>query len=306
MFNIFKQIPNKLFQIIFNNNSDNFNNSNNMETEIINLGHYQSKASIGSEKPDIIRIIGPSSKQENYWLTQDNKSIPSYELLENYIYLNTSPTKDKNKLPPLKIFAGIGEDTPEYDDNIQEEIIDNNIQEEIIDESNQIIEQKPKQIKIYKPKLSFDISVLEKITVDSLNKKSMDKFGINKFKKPLLDISLEIEFDYDIDKLRQTIELLDLNENEILDYIVENNFDISLIRFLLKQRIKEILYTNEQVKTTDYIQPKVFEKLVEEPELKQEPKEKPVEKIDITKIEKEEKLTTGINNIENYLKTIYG
>ena len=126
-----------------------------------------------------------------------------------------------------------------------------------------------------------------------MNKKAFDTLGIeSKIKKPILNIELPIEFNYDIKKLRQTIELLSLNENIIIDFLIDN-ISIIEIKKLLKERLKKNL----------------FEKIIEINEIIKIEPEKVEEKIYIEpeKVEKEiiinNKIEEGISEIEQYLKT---
>jgi len=254
-----------------------------MDSIIITKGHYQSKDSLTSEKPDIIRILGPDSKKDGYWITQDGKSIPAYEIENNWIKLYTSASKTETKLPPLNIFEGIGENS-DYEE-IQE------IQEKEVNfiNSEASIKHKIEENKIIIKQIPFDITIIEKINIDFLNKKAFDTLGIeSKIKKQILPI----EFNYDIKKLRQTIELLSLNENIIIDFLIDN-ISIIEIKKLLKERLKKNL----------------FEKIIEINEIIKIEPEKVEEKIYIEpeKVEKEiiinNKIEEGISEIEQYLKT---
>ncbi len=75
---------------------------------VIKKGHYQTKASLKSETPEIIRIIGPVKNKEGYWYDMDKNEIPEYILQQQYVYYDTIasekdiiPQEQKNK----KLFA---------------------------------------------------------------------------------------------------------------------------------------------------------------------------------------------------------
>ncbi len=280
-----------------------------MSENIIIPGHYQSKDSFNSEKPDIMRLLGPDKNKEGYWINQDKKSIPEYELTENWILLDTSSNKEGKKLPPINIFAGIGD----VDDN--ETFFNSELNPPIAEDSslkftkiNEELTIEPKREKtkklseeiLKKVEIPFDISIIEKINIDNLNKIAFDKFGIDKkFRKPIINVNLPIEFNYDINKLRQTIDLLELDENIIINFLIEQ-LDLNSIKPLLKSKIKEYLIKeNEEI-----IQPNI---VIEKQIIDEIPEKKVDEIIEIIpeiipiNNEKDEILKKGISEIENYI-----
>jgi len=260
--------------------------------KIITTGHYQSIDSLNSDKPDIIRILGPDSKKEGYWITQDAKSIPTYELENNWIKLYTSASKIETKPFPKNLLEGIGESS-----DIEEKLSDYDSQ--MVEFEEKIKKQDIVQIKIIEEKIiPFEISIIKKINIDNLNKKTFDDLGIdNKIKKPIIDIELPIEFNYDIEKLRQTIELLSLNENIILEYLI-NEISIIDIKLLLKEKLRQKLFENI-IKTVDNINNIKTEPIIKEIYVSPEP-EIIVDKKSIVNNEIEE----GISEIQKYLNTI--
>ena len=300
-----------LFKRYFKTRKLNFPNNkqiikNNMES-IITLGHYQSKDSLRSEKPDIIRILGPDQKRDGYWLTQDNKSIPSYELENNWIKIYTASSEKQTIKAPIDIFAGIGEfsEVLENEVNYEQQIENPSNKESIITYSEkQIQKQIQKPIQKTEVKIPFDISIIEKINIDTLNKKAFDSLGIeNKYKKPIINIELPITFNYDIDKLKQTIELLELNENIIVDYLV-SEISINNIQPLIKQELKKLLIRKELYEkviiASEFIEKSINKNIEELPIIENlyiETKiiEEPIINIEVIK---------GISEIEEYLKSI--
>jgi len=267
---------------------------------IIRLGHYQEKTSIGSDKPNIIRILGPDKTRENYWLTQDNKIIPDYELEEYYIFLDYNSSKQKQQSLPANIFDDFEEVLIENVSNEKIINVQNQIQNELVTNQDNIEAIYPTKF-ISKPKpVSFDISVIDAILISTLNKKSMEKFGIEKYSKPIIDIDIPITFDYDISKLKYTIELLDLNENIILDHLI-NKIPIENIRLLLKQKIKKLL--SEDIPTLKIIElPKepIIEK-IQEPII--EKIQEPIIEISDSKVNNES-LDEQISEVSQYLNTL--
>ena len=249
---------------------------------IIHLGHYQEKSTLGSDSPIIIRVLGEDTKKEGYWLIENGKSIPEYILTEGYVLLDTS-YKEENlrKLPPASIFAGIGEETEIP--IISEDIHERNVGVLTTNKNNFVLTPIVEEIKI-----PFDISILDKINIDTLNQRSFESFGVEKYKKPIIDINLPIEFNYDITKLIQTIELLDLNENIIVDFLV-NQISLNSLKPLLKQKIKELLH-EQPVKIE--VQP-IIEEI------------KPIEKIQTNISEINSDLQDGISDIDNFIKTTF-
>jgi hypothetical protein len=199
---------------------------------IIQLGHYQEKSSLSSEKPNIIRIIGVDPKKEGYWLTQDLKSIPEYILSEEYVFLYTSHSEQPKKQVPLNIFEGIG-------DLVEDQKIFSEVQPQILPANSTHIT--PVQPKIVEEKISFELSLINKISIDNLNKISLEKLGIEKYSKPTVNIQIPIILNYDISKLKQTIELFELNENIVLNHLV-NQISIESLKPLILIKLKEFLH----------------------------------------------------------------
>lgn len=227
---------------------------------IIRPGHYQTKSSLGSDKPDIIRVLGIDKTKTDSWITQDGKSIPSYVLEQDYVALDTVPTL-KNKTKPKKnLFADFSSvdvenqvvgnqqpvnqqpvnQPPANQQPVNQNPLDSKnpvITEILLNQGNTIFSQ-PNPYEAIKT-IPFDISVIDKINIDKLNEKSMDKFGIEKYKKPEIVLEVPILLDYEISKLRTTIELLDLDEDVIVTYLAENiSFDFTRA---IKLKLKELL-----------------------------------------------------------------
>jgi hypothetical protein len=236
------------------NNLNNLfnNNKNNMES-IIMLGHYQTNNSLNSEKAEIIRIIGPDKEKDGNWITQDKKSIPTYILEQEYTFLDTIPTAGfKANKPPISIFAGLTELSDSEQNEKQNITEDYNQAVKPIYTKEITLQVKPK---IIETPISFDISVLDKISIDSLNKKAFEKLGIEKYKKPIIQIPLDIELNYDISKIKQTIDLLDLDQDTVLNYIV-NSIDLNDIKPLIKLYLYNFINMETSVN-------KVYEKTTE-------------------------------------------
>ncbi len=263
---------------------------------IIRKGHYQEKSSINSERPTIIRVLGPDNAKEGYSIIQDGKSLPDYLIDSEYILLDTSSTeKPITKIPPKNIFDGLL-DIEESESQLVQTQTTQLIQPSIIPVNSTHLE--PVIINTQPPQIPFDISVIEKINIDNLNLKSMENLGILKYQKPNIDIQINIPFDYDIAKLKHTINLLELDENIIIDYLVQK-IQYDLIQSKLKERIKELLFGNET------------EILIDEPEITQSLKSVGLDVVSVVPVvqipsEKEIELEKGISEVSDYLKTLIG
>lgn len=233
----------------FLGNFNNQNNTDNMEPiYVVKPGHYVEKSTMDSDTKTIIRIIGPSKDREGYWLTEDKKEISEYLLQNDYVAMDTSPTDgNKNKKKGKDIFGDfkkVDVDVQQQEQPVVEHIIvETNINQPIQEQPE--IKKQPDSSNISNNKrnieLGFDINVIEKLNIDNINRKKKEKLGIEHgISKPVITIELPIEFNYDLEKLRQTIELLDLNETEIVNYIV-SKIDMSQIQMALFTEVQNII-----------------------------------------------------------------
>jgi hypothetical protein len=208
---------------------------------IIRTGHYQTKASLGSDKPDIIRILGVDKEKTDAWKTADGRSIPSYIIEEDYVFLDTRPSaKAPQNIPPKSIFS----DFKPIEESAVIPVI-------AVDSSN-LLPNNPEikhsglntfPIEENQIQINFDIAVLDKINIDVLNQKYFERHGVNKYVKPTLNITVPLTLDYDIQKLKSTIELLDLDENVVFNYLV-NNLSVD-INQLIKTQLMILLKSDE-------------------------------------------------------------
>jgi len=210
---------------------------------IIIPGQYQLKSTIGTEKPEIIRIMGADVKHPDNWLTLDKKSIPSYVIENDYVRLDMIPNLEYAKKETPDIFGDFEAiELNEIQTPLQTKQTPENTKTkfEIIKEefSN---ENEIKNITIL-PESHISI-ILKKINIDILNKKA--NFSKDEIKKPIINIEIPITLNYEIDKLRATIDLMDLDINEVIDFIV-NSTSLNILP-LLKQALKyELLNINEK------------------------------------------------------------
>lgn len=198
---------------------------------MITSGLYRLKSSANSDNPIIKRIIGADKTKLDAWLTMDGESIPTYILEEEYdrfdgaanasmLKSDTKKINEKRKI--FSDFEPVEAPTGKVQESPQEKIqpVQKNTTEQ-----KQII-QKPIQEQI-----PMFVNVLEKLRITG-----------NFNERPSISVSLPIKFDYDIDKVKLSIDLLSLNVNQVTDYLMEktqtNTNDI------LRNQISEYLKGN--------------------------------------------------------------
>jgi len=228
---------------------------------MITKGFYQTKASLNTDSKEIIRIIGADINRLANWMTQDGKSIPEYVLEQEYVPLDMQPNQDafkinqKNQAKLKNILAGIGGED-DVEEVIEEEYpLDNN--DDIV---VKVPDKYPEQTRTFveKPKVDPKVQevqiILDKINIDNLNKKNQEKFGESNLKKKTIQISIPLELNYDFDKLKTTIQLLDLDLNIVVDMIVKGiNIDIS--RNIRQSLVKMLSETEEKGEIKPFFNP---------------------------------------------------
>jgi hypothetical protein len=254
-----------------NRASKNFINSNNknkinMDNQIIiELGHYQEKSTIGSDKVNIIKIIGPVPNKDGYWLTLDNQKIPEYILIENFVRLDIAPTQKGNKKPNKKLFMGF-EPVKEQNQNINTQNVQDNSQ--IIVQSPSSRENQEKIITSVPDGPTFKQeeiikeheykNILDKLNYTHINKQHIDKFGIPKTKdNEKISITLDINFPFDLEKVKQTSKLLELDFKKVSEYLL-STITINNINKLIEEKLINLLETTEPTEVIKQpIEPKI-------------------------------------------------
>lgn len=309
---MFRFINSRILRIskIISNKKYNKNNRNMKRSEIILPGHYCLKSTLDTEVKQIIRIIGKANR-EGYWITDEHKEIPEYILLDSYVALDTIASQPKQKFGK-DIF---GDFTPVHidieDDEMNAEIDDKIVVEEEIElepkqkqnNSGTIIltdEQFEKLLK-HVPndnKTSNESSVVNKISnkyqldeqtlamirkaeVVALNDNHEKKYGDRPYKYKNLQVTIELPIVYEMNKLRQIIELFELDERKIAEFIAHQiKIDYHKITDLV---YSELVGCQKQIENT--IQPTIK---VEKQTIKEENNHKALE--------------SGINEVENLLQ----
>lgn len=209
--------------------------------EIIRPGHYRNKFTSNSETQDIIRVLGESDIPGTWILFEKlnettHKTISEYELQNSWELLNTSITEESTA-PKKHLLAGLDfiDETEEIvshgqqSHTLTEEQIpaySANLTTNIVNEIKPVVQLHPDDI--------FILSILEKISISKNN----ERFDTND-KPDIIKVEIEIPIDYNFDKLKETVNLLDLNKYLVANLLISNNDFKDLIQDKLKSKILE-------------------------------------------------------------------
>lgn len=205
-------------------------------SEIILPGHYCNKSTLESEVKQIIRIIGKSNR-EGYWITDEHKEIPEYVLLDDYVALDTVASQPKQKFGKdiFGDFAPVHIDNEITNDNEEEiepsETKQNN--DGNITLTNEQFEKLLKSIPISTNNKRYKViekpnnyqldeqtlSIIRKAEICTLNHNHEKKYGDRPYKYKKLNVTIELPIVYELNKLRQIIELFELDERKIAEFI---------------------------------------------------------------------------------------
>jgi len=257
LFNIFRTSLN----INKNNNSKILKNTEKMQNLIIRKGHYQNINSFNNSKDipiETIKILGEDVNNPGYWKTDElvkrnnvlvNKTISEYELTNNWVLLNTS-TEEQPKTLPNHLLAGLNETS---DENILQQI------EEI------------KEIPIYKPYKNNDVQNIPDFKPFPIIPED-EKFihnVLSKIKIPQkesIELKIRIPIDYNFIKLKETINLLNLDINKVINFILSSEETKLLINEKMKDKIFEMLMeenieqkiSEEKILEIEVIEPEII------------------------------------------------
>lgn len=208
---------------------------------LIRLGHYREKSTLNSDTAKIIRIRACDKNNQNLWITSDGTKISEYDLINNYVFMDTH-YKDISQSPIRKpIIGDISNMSQEIADNSIENIQQNTVSK--IDDlpintpvTNLSLNQ-PTQpaTKIKEEKL--ENIILRRCSYDYIDKQNSEEYSIDyKTKRKTITLSFDLQLGYDIDKLKTLITSLNLNKNfiinEITKDILKNDFSFLLIKEL--------------------------------------------------------------------------
>lgn len=242
-------------------NKKNQYNTNTKNNNMITPGHYKEKFS-NTENPVIIKIVGPDPNNEGKYLSIEGKSYSESNLMENYIPLVTAPTEESFKQSLNKSKKLFGDFKPITEENAKiVETIEKHDKYDYVDtyqntslivdviQENKIV-QTPAFKEVQEPEHEYK-NILEKLNLTTINKQSQEKFGIPATKeKQTISLNLQIDLNYDIDKIKQTINILELDSKKVAEYLIstiKNNTDILK---LVGNEISKIL-TNEITKNEE-------------------------------------------------------
>lgn len=246
---------------------------------MIKRGHYQSKASLNSEKPEIIRVLGPRKSKPGYFVVQGDKDYSEFEIENEYVFMETvpletaAPKKNIFDFEPIEVSdepkidtVYIGEDKPVIQSN--QDIIPKpkinsdaspyvNLQEGI----NLLLSGQQEILSLLKnsdntfdtdidkkryPNIDnstvIDISILDKIKTSTLTKDSN--------RKTYITVPIELPLDYDITKAKSIADLFEIPLQKIIKDIVnqtfinQENHDV-LINNIINSVYTTITATNE-------------------------------------------------------------
>lgn len=301
----------RISKIISNKNHNNKNlsenNKNMKRSEIILPGHYCLKSTLDAEVKQIIRIIGKANR-DGYWITDEHKEIPEYVLLDSYVALDTVASQPKQKFGK-DIF---GDFTPVHIDTEDDEI-DGEEEDEI--ETKQKLKQNnngniiltdeqfekllkhnsngisvPNNCKtsnessvVNKPSNKYHLdeqtlSIIRKAEVVTLNDNHEKKYGDRPYKYKNLQVTIELPIVYEMNKLRQIIELFELDERKIAEFIAH-----------------QIKIDYHKITDLVYSELASYQKQIEN--ITQQATHQPIKEENIQK-----KLESGINDVENLLQ----
>lgn len=220
-----------------------------MELAFVIPGHYRNRnsAEIGtdnSSSTDFIRVLGEDPNKDDFFLVHDgaqNKSLHESQILANYVYINTvASPKDKTVSAPNHLFSDFKKvESNETNDSQQKQ--SNSEHSNSVNSDNIIPTQniQQTQAQIYSKEQQFTLNILEKLKQPVTNK---------------LSLTIDIEIPYNINKLRESIDLLGLDKSTLIQYLLNDlNLNESIhksISFAINNSIeKPHIETESEIKT---------------------------------------------------------
>lgn len=207
-----------------------------MSQIIIRKGHYKNinSGEIGNKDIpiEVIKIIGEDENKPGYWKTDElikrnnvlvNKSISEYELINDWVFMNTTPSEKPTKTLPKSLLIGL------EDSNNSNEIYENESELEL------------NEIPLYKPYENINQNQKENLIPED------EKFihnVLSKIKiqqKESIELKIRIPIDYNFIKLKETINLLNLDINKVINFILSSEETKLLINEKMKDKIYEML-----------------------------------------------------------------
>lgn len=262
MYNIYKYVfTNKL------KNTDNKNTKKIMRTEIIRLGHYKKNNGSSGKTGDaveMIKILGEDVNRPGYWKTNELlqndlhgnkvfKTLSEQELLNGWIFIETSITEETKKLPK-NLFDGL----EELNDDIEEPIT--------FETTTTTIPERPQiiQAPVFYSQ-TIELSPDEKFIFNILDKLSISKNNLSIINNDnIIGLYMEIPLDYNFNKLKETISLFNLDINKVIDFILMSSEMKNLIQNKMKDKIFELLSDKNiaEINKEKEIVPELFKEII--------------------------------------------
>lgn len=221
---------------------------------MIKRGHYQSKASLNSENPEIIRVLGPNKKKPNYYKIQGESDKSEFEIENEYVFLETAgvdvaiPKVDIFKFEPIEpsIVTGIKEPenfgpavninhelTPNSDINTgafqpKPKQLSSTVDVQIILDNQQVILKSLQEIKdsvsLKTTEKKIDLNVPVNDISEILNKiRVSDTSDVRNIEVPVL-----IPLKYDLSKVESLVSLFEFPMEEVLETLVRSSLSDSI------------------------------------------------------------------------------
>lgn len=294
---------------------DTNNYGDGLEQQIYVIpGHYRNKYEGGETeggipKLDVIRVYGPDPKKEGFWICDDGKSRTDSNILDNYQLMDLAPSKESAS-NNSHLFADFETIEPpkkkQHQPTVQPTVqptIEAITPAEVAETFKLFPEQEP---------INVDVAIIEKLNILTYNDSIIEKYGDTVLCKPIKNIGIcfDIPFMYDLDNLRKTVTMLNLDEKVISEYLTNRVLDVVDIKSLLNREIinmltdinyslkteKESISEHQQEPQSENKPEYMPEPYIQEPypKIQIEPENQPQQEIS-------PELSEGIENIGKYL-----
>ena len=232
-------------------NKDNSNNKNNEKMEetaqqLITAGHYRKKSNLTNEKPEIIRILG-KSQQTNSWKAMGGQLYSESDLMFNWEPLDTeSPELKARKANLFKGLVSI-EDAERL--LAEKNGLSQQPEDKLINNEQNI---QPIQVQVQE-KEYFKPIINQQTQPKQFLVELFEKLGKNQ-EKHEIESTIKFSLGFNINKLRESIILLDLDTTEITSHIVTNILSPQYIKNVVSAAIiNELTKINEIPKVVDIV-----------------------------------------------------
>lgn len=251
--------------LVSNNNVDKSIIIKIMELNYVIPGHYVKKETLGSdgENVEMIRVLKADPDNEGYWFIQDNSKVKTNKRIHESILLNEYEILKVDTPQHYKTTKNLLGDISNMKQPKQENLIQ--AEKKILSD---IVEEQKESLKVYEsfndkiiqvtakenskevfketPKYSFDINIVNKCNIENINKESREKFGEQyiEINDEPINFNLQLKLGYDISKLKQLVELLNLNVEEISQFLAEQIISRIDLKKLISNRVFDMLNGN--------------------------------------------------------------